>query len=84
MRYPYLRLLQHRPDLLIVAIEHDVDLAGLLHLLQDQLVVVVVLEVELLHHDPRVVLVSRGVVEQLLQPHKALVVLVDGQGSSFR
>ena len=53
-----LGLFEHCPDLLVVAVENNVDLSGLLHLLQDLLVVVVVLEVELLHDNPRVVLVS--------------------------
>ena len=71
-----LRLLQHRPDLLVIAVKDDVDLSGLFHLLEDQLVVVVVLEVELLDNNPGVVLVGGGVVEELLESHKALVVLV--------
>ena len=70
-----LRLLQHRPDLFVVAVQDDVDFPGLLHLLEDRLVVVVVLEVELLDDDPGVVLVSGGVVEQLLKSDEALVVL---------
>ena len=53
-----LSLLEHCPDLLVVAVEDNVDLSGLFHFLEDQLVVVVVLEVELLHDNPRVVLVS--------------------------
>ena len=70
-----LRLLQHRPDLFVVAVQDDVDFPGLLHLLEDRLVVVVVLEVELLDDDPGVVLVSGGVVEQLLKSDETLVVL---------
>ena len=53
-----LSLLQHRPDLLVIAIEDNVDLSGLFHFLEDQLVVVVVLEVELLDNDPGVVLMG--------------------------
>ena len=82
-----LRLLQHRPDLFVVAVQDDVDFPGLLHLLEDRLVVVVVLEVELLDDDPGVVLVSGGVVEQLLKSDETLVVLrgessIKGVGSA--
>ena len=70
-----LRLLQHRPDLFVVAVQDNVDFPGLLHLLEDRLVVVVVLEVELLDDDPGVVLVSGGVVKQLLKSDETLVVL---------
>ena len=76
----YLCIFQNSPQLLQLAVEDNVDGARLLHLPQDLLVLVLVLEAELVDNRPQVRVC--GGLEQLLQPDQPLVVLVeDGEAA---
>ena len=76
----YLCVFQNSPQLLQLAVEDNVDGARLLHLPQDLLVLVLVLEAELVDNRPQVRVC--GGLEQLLQPDQPLVVLVeDGEAA---